>query len=144
MNIVDPVVFKGRVQIYSGDTLVRDIDNLVVTTGKTYIASILGGASAYAGTYMGLGIGTTSAGIWDTDLQTPKGTRVNGTLSTVGSAFVVDSTFPQNNPTTQEFITEAALFTASTSGTMVARTTFAGVTKPVTDTLRIVWTITVA
>lgn len=140
----DNLELKGTLQFFIGEELVQTVHNTVVTVGKQYLAGIIAAGTAYAATWMQLGTGTNAVVVGDTDVQIATGTRVQGTLTSSGTSFIIDSTFPAGNPATQQNITEAGIFTASTAGTMFARSVFPSVTKPTTDALRIVWTITVA
>lgn len=140
----DEIKLIGSVKIYRGEDLVHEESNLVVNTGKNHIASVLASGGAYLGKYMQVGTGTTSPSATDTDLQTPVGSRVLGTLTNSSNQVILEAVIGQNNPSTEQVITEAGIFTATSGGTLVARITFGGVDKPVLDTLRIIWTITAA
>ena len=116
--------------------------NLIVTVGKTYLASWLAAASQ-AGefmSYIGVGTGTNAAAAGDTDLQTPLPTRVLGTLTSSANTWQNVAVF--NPGVDTGAITEAGLFTASSSGTMFARQVFAVYNKQAGDTLQITWTVT--
>lgn len=124
----------------------RSIHNLIVTTGKQLLASLLSNTPETAIDYMALGTGTTTPVIGDTHLQTEIGTRVacpgvwlSGTQVTTFSA-----TFAPGNATGT--LTEAGLFNSSVTGggTMLSHTTFAAVTKASGDTINVTWTITVS
>lgn len=121
----------------------REVDNLVVNTGLAYIASRMKDTTATAMSHMGVGTGTTAAAAGDTTLGTEIGTRDALDSTTVTSnqiAYV--ATFAAGNGTGA--ITEAGIFNASTSGTMLCRTVFAVVNKAAADTLQITWTITIS
>ena len=120
----------------------RDIPNLVVTTGLAYIASRMKDATATAMTHMAVGSSTTAAAAGDTALGTQIGSRVALTSTTVTSnAVVYVASFGAGVGTGA--ITEAGIFNASTSGTMLCRTVFSVVNKAAADTLQITWTITI-
>lgn len=124
----------------------RDQPNLIVTVGKNWIASRLGPiASAPADAQaIALGTGTNAPAAGDTTLQaeiagsrtatTPQGGTVSGNVNSYSA------TFGPGVGTGN--ITEAGLFNAMSAGTMVARTTFAGINKAAGDTLAITWSIT--
>lgn len=139
----DTIKLRGDLKIYVGDDLVHEVNNTVVTVGKNYLASIMQAGTSFDAYYMQLGIGTTAVTAGDTGLQTPKGTRVAGTKTVVNNVLSIESVFLSNNPSTPEDISEAALFSASSGGTMFARSVFQATPKPVTDSLRIIWSITV-
>lgn len=138
----ESVKVTGRVSIYCGDTLVS-VSNTVVTAGYNYIASVLGSAGTYTGKFIAIGTGSTAVTAGDTALVAEVGTRVDGTMTVTGNVITIDGTFTANNPATEQTIQEAGLLTASTAGTLVARTVFGAVTKPTADSLRIVWELTI-
>jgi hypothetical protein len=121
----------------------EEIKNLVVTVGKNFIASRMKDATATAMTHMEVGTGTTAAAVGDTALQTPvassRVTLTSTTVTTNNVAYV--ATFPAGTGTGA--LTEAGLFNASSSGTMLCRTVFSVINKGAADTLGITWTVTV-
>lgn len=137
------VELRGDLQIFVGDKLVHEVHNTVVTAGKNYLASIMQAGTSFDAYYMQLGTGTTAVAAGDTGLQIPKGTRVAGTKTVVNNVLSIEAVFLSNNPATPEDITEAGLFTASSGGILFARSVFSATPKPVTDSLRIIWSITV-
>lgn len=119
----------------------QEVKNLVVTVGKNLIASRLKDTTDAAMTHMAVGSGTTAAANGDTTLGTELG-RVSLTSTTVTNnnvAYV--ATFPAGTGTGA--VTEAGLFNASSSGTMLCRTVFSVINKGAADTLGITWTVTV-
>lgn len=117
------------------------VPNLVVTTGKNYIASRMKDATATAMSHMAIGTGTTAAAVGDTTLGTEAG-RVALTSTTVtANAVAYVATFPAGTGTGA--ITEAGIFNASSSGTLLCRTVFSVINKGAADTLGITWTVTV-
>jgi hypothetical protein len=122
----------------------REIKNLVVTTGKEYIASRMKDATATAMGYMELGTGTTAAAVGDTTLQTViSGSRTALTSTTVTTnAVAYVANFPAGTGTGA--VTEAGIFNAASAGTMLCRTVFAVVNKGAADAMSITWTITVS
>lgn len=124
----------------------RDIKNLVVTAGKTFIASsILKTTNSPAAmTHMGLGTGTTAAAVGDTALQTPiSGSRVTFASATSAASVVTYvASFPAGTGTGA--VTEAGIFNDATTGTMLCRTVFSVVNKGADDAMSITWQITVS
>ena len=117
------------------------IPNLVVTTGKNYIASRMKDASATAMSHMAIGTGNTAAAAGNTALGSEAG-RVALTSTTVSNndvAYV--ATFPAGTGTGA--LTEAGIFNASSSGTLLCRTVFSVINKASADTLGITWTVSV-
>jgi len=119
----------------------REIHNLVVSAGLEYICSRMAGTSASVMSHMAVGSGTTAASAGQTDL-----------VSILGSREALDSTSASSNTITYTSsfeagegtgaVTEAGIFNALSSGTMLCRTVFAVVNKDADDTMSITWTIT--
>ena len=121
----------------------RTEKNLVVTSGLGYIASRMKDASATAMTHMALGSGTTNALAAQTDLVTLLGSREALDSTTVtANAVAYVSSFEAGDATGA--VTEAGIFNASTSGTMLCRVKFDVVNKAADDTMTVTWTITVS
>ena len=119
------------------------IPNLVVTTGLAYIASRMKDATATAMTHMAVGTGSTAAAAGNTALETQLGSRVALTSTTVTSnSIAYVASFGAGVATGA--LTEAGIFNASTSGTMLCRTVFAVINKGASDTMTITWTITIS
>ena len=117
------------------------VPNLVVTTGKNFIASRMAGTSSNVMSHMAIGSGTTAAAVGDTTLETELG-RVSLTSATVTSNSVAYvATFPAGTGTGA--VTEAGILNASSSGTLLCRTVFSVINKGAADTLGITWTVTV-
>jgi len=120
------------------------IPNLVVDTGLAYIASRMKDAALPAAmTHMAVGTGTTATAGGQTALVTQLGSRVTLTSTTVtanSTAYV--ASFGAGVATGA--LTEAGIFNASTSGTMLCRTVFAVINKGASDTMTITWTITIS
>jgi hypothetical protein len=137
---------KGRLSVVLRDAdgnvkQSQDIPNLVVSSGLAFIASRMKDTTDAAMSHMAVGSGTTAAAAGDTALETQIGSRVSLTSTTVtANAVAYVATFAAGTGTGA--ITEAGMFNASTSGTMLCRTVFSVVNKGADDTLQITWTIT--
>ena len=141
-NINDALKMKGRLQIHLNDELVQEVDNLVVTAGKGYVASRMKDTSATAMSHMAIGSGSTAANAADTALGNQLG-RVALTSTTVSSAVVTYvATFAAGTGTGA--VTEAGILNASSGGTMLCRTVFSVVNKGSADSMTITWTVTVS
>ena len=119
----------------------RDINNLVVSAGLTFICSRMAGVSADVMSHMALGSGTTAVAAGDTDLESILGSREALDSSTASSntiAYV--SSFEAGEGTGA--VTEAGIFNAATSGTMLCHVIFPVVNKQADDTMSVTWTIT--
>ena len=147
VNVVVKITGDVKIDIIGADGTVtdtREIKNLVVTSGKTFIASRMVGAASTIMGFMELGTGTTAAAVGDTALQTViSGSRValtSGTASTNVVTYV--ASFPAGTGTGA--VTEAGVFNAASAGTMLCRTVFSVVNKGAADAMSITWTITVS
>ena len=140
--INDGLKMKGRLTISINDEVVQEIDNLVVTAGKAYVASRIKDTSATAMSHMGIGTGTTAAAAGDTALVSEAArTALTSTTVSTNTVVYVD-TFGAGTGTGA--ITEAGVFNASSGGTMLCRTVFSVVNKGADDSMTITWTITVS
>tara|TARA_B100001287_G_C22576904_1_gene479102 strand:- start:49 stop:474 length:426 start_codon:yes stop_codon:yes gene_type:complete len=140
--INDDLKLKGKLAISLNGEVVQEVDNLVVTAGKGYVASRMKDATATAMSHMAIGSGSTAAAASDTALGNELG-RVSLTSTTVSAAVVTYvATFGAGTGTGA--VTEAALLNASSSGTMLCRTVFSVVNKGSADSMTITWTVTVS
>jgi hypothetical protein len=119
----------------------QNVPNLVVTTGKTFIAARMVGTPT-AMSHMAIGSGTTDPAVGDTALQTELG-RVSLT-SSASSGAVVTYIASFGAGTGTGAVTEAGILNASSGGTLLCRTEFATVNKGADDSMSITWTITVS
>lgn len=119
------------------------VPNLVVSVGKTWIASRMASASDSVMSHMGVGQGTTSPVAGNTALETALGANVALTSTTPSSNTVTYvATFGAGISTGA--ITEAGIFNALSSGTMLCRTTFPVVNKAAGDSITISWVVTIS
>ena len=121
------------------------VPNLVVTTGKNYIAGKMIATTTnnpVAMTHMGIGTGTATAVVGDTALGTQTARVLLSGAVQGTNDITYTATFPAGTGTGA--ITESGVFNASTSGTMLCRTTFPTVTKQAGDTIAITWKVTVS
>jgi hypothetical protein len=121
-----------------------DVQNLVVTTGKNYIASKMVATtnSPVSMTHMAIGTGTSTPGASDIALGTQTGRVTLSGSSTSSNAITYTASFPAGTGTGA--ITEAGVFNASSGGTMLCRTTFPVVNKGSGDTIAVTWVVTVS
>jgi len=145
MIFKDSHSLKGHINIKLFDEngqLKQEIDkpNVITTVGKNYLADWLT-APAFM-QYIGLGTGTAAASAADTDLETPLTSRVAGVLSSTTNIWKNQATFGPGINTGA--VTEAGLFSASSSGTMMARQTFSVINKLAGDTIVFTWQITLS
>jgi hypothetical protein len=119
----------------------REIKNLVVTTGKEFIAARMVGTPT-AMSHMALGSNNTAAANGDTALGGELGRVALASASATGAVVTYTATFPAGTATGA--VVEAGVFNASSSGTMLCRTVFAVVNKGADDAMSVTWAITVS
>lgn len=116
--------------------------NLVVTVGKNLIADRLIGTSSDIMSHMAVGTSNTSLDAANTSLASQLGSRVSLTASRTDNVITYTCTFGEGVATGA--LVEAGIFNASTSGTMLCRTTYPVINKEATDTLTINWNVTIS
>lgn len=119
----------------------REIKNLVVATGKTFIAGRMVGTPTVM-SHMAVGSGSTAAATGDTTLSSSLGRVALTSATSSGAVVTYVATFPPGTGTGA--VVEAGVFNDSTTGTMLCRTVFAVVNKGVDDAMSITWAITVS
>ena len=155
------IELEGSVSFVLTDTLTNTVrqelyvPNLVVTSGKGFIASRMIGTSATTMSHMGIGTSSTAEVVGDTALGaelTVAGGYTSYARQTVSASNPTANqvqytcTFAANIPSAPSggaILREAGIFNASTGGTMLCRTVYPTVTKLPADALTITWTITV-
>jgi hypothetical protein len=144
MNTQDSVSLTGKLQISLNGTVVKEVNNMVVTAGKGWIASRMQGVVDSVMTHMSVGTGTVAAAAANTTLGTElfrQGLTTSGGV-VAGAVITFASTFAAGDGTGA--ITEAAVLNASSAGTMLARTVFGVINKGVLDTMTISWAVTIS
>lgn len=119
----------------------QQIKNLVVTTGKNFIAARMVGTPTEM-SHMAIGATNTAADAADTALGSELGRVALTSDSSSGAVVTYVATFPAGTGTGA--VVEAGVFNASSSGTMLCRTTFSVVNKGADDAMTITWQITVS
>jgi len=136
-----------NIQVVGADGSIKHnqtAENLVVTAGKVFIASRMAGTSSAVMSYMAIGTGTTAAAVGDTALQSQSAIVALTSTTPSSNTVVYVASFPAGTPASLTAITEAGIFNASSSGTMLCHTIFAAINKDVGDTMQITWTITLS
>ena len=140
--INDGLKLTGKLKIALNGETVQEVDNLVVTDGKEYVASRMKDATATAMSHMAIGSGSTAAAASDSALGNQLG-RVALTSTAVSGAVVTyTATFGAGTGTGA--VTEAGILNASSSGDLLCRTVFSVVNKGASDSMTITWTVTVS
>lgn len=123
----------------------REIPNLVVSAGKTFIASSMLKTTTNtptAMTHMAVGTSSTAPAAGDTALGAEAGRVTLASSTSSENVVTYTATFPAGTGTGA--LVEAGIFNASSAGTMLCRTTFSVVNKGAADAMSITWTITVS
>lgn len=144
----DQVKLTGELHVVvtGQDGIVKEditIPNLVVTTGKNFIASRMTGSASNVMSHMAIGSGTVDPVAGDVALGTELGRVALTTAGGVATNATVEyvGSFPAGTGTGA--VTEAGIFNASSAGTMLCRTKFPVVNKDVNDSIAITWRVTV-
>ena len=125
----------------------KQVKNLVVSVGKTYIANRMQ-ANSVQGVMNTMAIGTSSAtpAVGNTTLGVEAGRVALASFSASGNQVTATATFPAGTGTGA--ITEAGIFNPATAGgsggNMLCRTTFPVVNKAAGDSIAVTWVITVS
>lgn len=132
----------GALTIALNDEVVHEVDNLVVTAGKNFVASRMKDTTKAAMTHMAVGTGTTAAAASQTALvnENDRNTLTSTTVTANAIAYVC--TWAAGDATAA--LTEAGIFNASSGGDMLCRTVFSVVNKAAADSMTITWTVTVS
>lgn len=122
---------------------IHEFKNLVVTTGKEWIAGRLNNPVPPIMNYIALGTGTTAPVLTDTTLETEIYRQVvttpGGAVS--GNSLVFTQTVGAGSGTGA--LTEAGIFDLAAAGTMLSRVTYPVINKGASDTIAITWTIVI-
>ena len=149
MKIKDDLKISGELAIIVTDKSGHikqsmKVPNLVVTTGKQYIASRMAGTAAAVMSHMAIGSGTASANANNTALGNELGRAGSPLFSFQASGNIITATATFVEGVGTGAISEAGIFNASSGGTMLCRTVFPVVNKQASDTIAITWTITIS
>lgn len=147
MNLIEDFKMKGELSVVvtGPDGKIKEqrfVPNLVVTVGKTYIASRMVGTSATVMSHMAIGSGTTAVVVGNTTMESSL--HRNALTSFVSATNVVTAvaSFAAGDGTGA--VTEAGIFNDVTTGTMLCHTVFPVVNKEAGDSIAITWAITVS
>lgn len=140
--INDGFKLTGKLKIALNGETVQEVDNLVVTDGKEYVASRMKDATATAMSHMAIGSGSTAAAAGDSSLGTELGRVALTSTSVSGAVVTYTATFAAGTGTGA--VTEAGILNASSSGDLLCRTVFSVVNKGASDSMTITWTVTVS
>jgi hypothetical protein len=119
----------------------QTIKNLVVTTGKEFIAARMVGTPAVM-SHMAIGEDDTAAAVGDTALGDEAGRVALASATSSGAVVTYTATFGAGTGTGA--IVEAGIFNDGTTGTMLCHSVFPVVNKGDDDGMSITWTVTVS
>jgi hypothetical protein len=122
----------------------RNINNLVVAVGKTYIANRMTSNSNTIMSHMAVGNGNVAPVVGDTILVGELARVALDSSSRTNNVITYVATFPAGTGTGS--IAEAGIFNNGTAnaGSMLCRTNFNVVNKGASDVIVITWNVTVA
>ena len=128
----------------STGTLVETVEhkNLVVTTGKNFIASRMKDTTSAAMSHMAVGTGIVPTNVTDTALNTQTAIVELTSTTATDNTVTYTATFPAGTGTGA--LTEAGIFNANTTGTMLCRTVFPVINKQAADSISITWVVTIS
>jgi hypothetical protein len=145
------VTLKGRyyVTLYGPDGIVKqrlESQNVVCTNGKEFLASFLYSAALAPATftckYVAIGTDATAEAAANTALGI-EASRHTATVSYVSNQmFRLTATFATGSGTGA--IVEYGVFSSNTGGTMLSRDTESVINKGASDTLTVVWNLTIS
>lgn len=118
------------------------VNNMVVTTGKNFIASRCAGTTPAVMSHMSIGSSTAAAVAADTKLGTELGRAALTSTTVSDNTVTYTATF--NPGVGTGAVTEAGIFNAATAGSMLCRTVFAVINKAAADTMTISWNVTIS
>tara|TARA_R100001460_G_scaffold20326_2_gene42153 strand:- start:3031 stop:3477 length:447 start_codon:yes stop_codon:yes gene_type:complete len=138
---------KLKVQKFNQDNNlveIREIPNLVVSVGKSHIATRISANNEVIMNHMAIGGSATSPAASDTSLGSELGRVGLTSTSVTANTLTYLGTFSPGTGTGT--VKEAGIFNAqgSGAGTMLCRTTFADINKGASDSIVITWNVSVA
>lgn len=123
----------------------RQVHNLITTTGFNLVSNLLGQASPRpaATNFVAIGSGIVAAAVGDTALgfELPN-SRLTGTYTLGSNQYTMVASFPPGTGTGG--VTESGMLNASAAGTLFNRQVFAVVNKAAGDTLSVTWTVSLS
>lgn len=119
----------------------QEVKNLVVSTGKYWIASRMYNATDATMSHMAIGTSTVTPTVGNTTLLTEVARVSMSSIVKSTNQVTYSAVFPSGTGTGN--ITEAGIFNASSLGTILCRTVFTAVNKDSLDSLTINWTVTI-
>ena len=144
LNEILPLKGELTVTVLDGEGKVKELKefkNLIVQVGKNFLASAIINSSTSPFTHMAIGTSSTPAANGDTTLGTEIARQAFTSSSVSTNVVTLSTTYAAGTGTGT--ITEAGIFNASSSGTLLSHVVFSAISKAAADSLVITWTITV-
>ena len=143
---LETIKLKGHVafDLYDGEgrlKLHREVDNLVVQTGRELIASQLAEEDIGKPSHMAIGEDDTEPVLSDTSLRSEIARVALTSTTRTDNTVVYEATFPATVGTGE--IVEAGIFNAESEGVMLNRAIFGIITKESADSLTIHWSLSI-
>ena len=138
----DDLTLKGHLSIAINGEVVKKVPNLVVTTGKNYVASRMKDTTKSAMSHMEIGTNTSAPAAGNTVLGSAAHRQALTSTTVSNNVVTYVASFAAGDGTGA--ITEAGLFNAASGGDMLCRTTFSVVNKGSQDSMTITWEVTVS
>ena len=131
----------GALTIALNNEIVKEVPNLVVTSGKNWVAQRMNNVNSVM-THMAVGTGTTQALAAQTALVSENDRNSLTSTTVTNNTIIYVATWAAGDATAA--LTEAGVFDAASGGDMLCRTKFSVVNKASADSMTITWTITVS
>lgn len=138
----DDLTLKGHLSIAINGNVVSEVPNLVVSSGKNFVASRMKDSTTNAMSHMAIGTGSATPAAGNTGLGSESHRSTLTSTSVSSNVITYTASFGAGDGTGA--ITEAGLFNASSGGDMLCRTTFSVVNKGSQDSMTITWEVTVS
>jgi hypothetical protein len=132
----------GHLNVAINGKVVRDIPNLVVSAGKSFVASRIKDGTDAPMSHMAIGAGTVAPAAPDTALGSELHRNALTDTSLLNNIVTYSASFAAGEGTGA--VTEAGLFNDASAGTMFCRTVFDVVNKGANDSMTITWSVTVS
>lgn len=121
---------------------VLNAKNLVVSVGKTFIASRMVGTASAIMSHMAIGTATATPVVGDTTLGIEAGRVSLASGASSSNAITFTASFPAGTGTGA--IAEAGVLNSASGGSLLCRTTFPVVNKAAGDSIAISWVVTIS
>ena len=117
------------------------VPNLVVQTGRNFIAHRMTSNSNVVMSHMAIGTNNTAAALNNTTLGTESARVALTSATTTANVVTYIATCNPGTPSAANAVVEAGIFNAGSGGDLLCRTVFDVVNKGTLDTLSITWTV---